>query len=72
MGNMPVIANVIFAFALLDIFTYNVNGTHLMPLWVFAIIVVGIGVILLGLYTVPVILRALRVFKEYESQQNKE
>jgi uncharacterized membrane protein len=72
MGNMPVIANAIFAFALLDIFTYNVSDTHLMPLWVFAIIVVVIGVILLGLFTVPVILRALRVFKEYEGQQNKE
>jgi len=48
MGNMIAVPQLILAFAMLDVFTYNVNGIHLLPVWVFALIVIFIGTVLLG------------------------
>ena len=50
MGNMIVLPQIILGFAMLDIFSYNAYQIHLIPLWVFALIVMGIGGIILGVF----------------------
>ena len=52
MGNMVALPQVILGFAMLDIFSYNAYQIHLMPLWVFAVIVMGLGGIALGIFFV--------------------
>ncbi len=50
MGNMVALPQIILTFAMLDIFLYNAYQIHLMPLWVFVIIVMVLGVIILGIF----------------------
>ncbi len=56
MGNMVAIPQLVLFFAMLDILSYNLYRIHLLPLWVFAIIIMGLGIIVLGIFFV----RALR------------
>jgi len=48
MGNMVALPQIVLAFAMLAIFSYNSYGLYLIPLWVFALIVMGLGGIILG------------------------
>ena len=48
MGNMVALPQLVLTFAMLAIFSYNSYGIYLMPLWVFALIVMGLGGIILG------------------------
>jgi len=50
MGNMIGLPQVILCFAMLDIFSYNSYQVHLIPLWVFALIVMGLGAVILGIF----------------------
>jgi len=50
MGNMVVLPQVILCFVMLDIFSYNSYQVHLLPLWVFALITMGVGGIILGIF----------------------
>ncbi len=50
MGNMVALPQVILCFAMLDIFSYNSYRIHLMPLWVFALIIMVLGGIVLGVF----------------------
>ena len=59
MGNMVALPQIILAFAMLDIFLYNAYRIHLIPLWVFALIVIVLGSIILGIFFV----QALRQFR---------
>ena len=59
MGNMVALPQVILGFAMLDIFSYNAYQIHLMPLWVFALIVMGLGGIALGIFFVLAFQRVL-------------
>ena len=47
-GNMIVLPQVILCFAMLDIFSYNSYQIHIMPLWLFALIIMVLGGIILG------------------------
>ncbi len=58
MGNMVAIPQVILAFAMLDIFSYNSYQFHIMPLWIFALIVMGAGVVMLGIFFILAIRQA--------------
>jgi len=49
-GNMVALPQLVLAFAMLAIFSYNSYGIYLMPLWVFALIVMGLGGIILGAF----------------------
>ncbi len=60
MGNMIVLPQIILCFAMLDIFSYNSYQLHIMPLWVFALIVMGLVGIILGIFLILVIRRAWR------------
>jgi uncharacterized membrane protein len=50
MGNLMALPQVIILFALLDIFLYNAYQVKLIPLWVFAVIVLAVGGVVLGAY----------------------
>ena len=55
-GNMVAIPQVVICFALADVFSYNAYGTHLIPLWLFGVIILGTGSVFLGI----LFIRALR------------
>ena len=57
MGNMVALPQIILSFAMLDIFIYNSYQTHIMPLWVFALIVMVSGGIILGIFFILAIRR---------------
>ena len=50
MGNMFALPQLVLTFAMLTIFSYNAYGLYLMPLWVFAVVVMGLGGIILGVF----------------------
>ncbi len=58
MGNMIVLPQVILCFAMLDIFSYNSYQIHILPLWVFAVITMGLGGIILGIFFIRAIRQA--------------
>jgi hypothetical protein len=47
---MVALPQIILGFAMLDIFSYNSYQIHLMPLWIFALIVMGLGGMALGIF----------------------
>ena len=57
MGNMVALPQIILCFAMLDIFSYNAYQMHIMPLWVFALIIMGLGAIILGIFFILAIRR---------------
>ena len=50
MGNMVAIPQVIICFAIVDVFSYNSYQIHILPLWVFALIVMVAGTVVLGTF----------------------
>ncbi len=56
MGNMVVMPQIVLCFAMLDTFGYNLYHIRVMPLWVFALIIMGLGGIVLGI----ILIRAMR------------
>jgi uncharacterized membrane protein len=64
MGNMIALPQIILGFAMLDIFSYNSYQIHLLPLWVFALIVMVAGGIVLGIFSLQSIRQVWRVSKE--------
>ncbi len=50
MGNMLALPQAILLFAMLDIFLYNAYQTHLLKLWVFAVLAMLAGGVLLGTF----------------------
>jgi hypothetical protein len=49
-GNMVVLPQIIIVFAMLDIFLYNAYRIHLLPLWIFVLIVMVLGAIILAIF----------------------
>ena len=60
MGNMVTLPQIIICFAMLDIFSYNAYQIRLMPLWAFALIVMGLGAIILGIFFVRIVRQVWR------------
>jgi uncharacterized membrane protein len=50
MSNIIALPQVILCFAMLDIFSYNSYQIHIMPIWLFALIIMGLGVVVLGVF----------------------
>jgi uncharacterized membrane protein len=50
MAGMFALPQAVFLFALADIFSYNLYQIHLLPLWIFSVIVLGAGAVVLGIY----------------------
>jgi len=57
MGNLVALPQIILCFALVNIFSYNSYQTHIMPLWVFALIIMGLGAIILSIFFILAIRR---------------
>ena len=68
MSNMVVLPQIILAFAMLDIFLYNAYEIHLIPLWVFALIIMVLGGIILGIFFI----QALRQVRELPGKSLQE
>ena len=66
MGNMLALPQLVLTFAMLDIFIYNSYQTHLMPIWVFALIIMALGGLLLGIFFVQSLRRASEPSKEHQ------
>jgi len=64
MGNMVALPQVILFFAVVDIFSYNSYQIHLLPLWVFVLIVMGVGGIVLGIFFLQAMRQVWGVSKE--------
>ncbi len=60
MGNMLTLPQIILCFAIVDIFSYNSYQTHLMPLWLFALIVMVVASIALGIVLLQAMKTAIR------------
>ncbi len=60
MGNMIALPQIILCFAMLDIFSYNAYQIHLMPVLVFALIIMGLGAIILGIFFIRTIRQVWR------------
>jgi len=60
MGNMVALPQIILCFAMVDIFSYNSYQIHLMPLWIFALIIVALGGIILGIFFIQAMRQAWR------------
>jgi uncharacterized membrane protein len=56
MGNMIALPQIVFGFAIADIFVYNAYRIHLPPLWIFALAFMVAGGIIIGV----VFVRAIR------------
>jgi len=50
MGNMIALPQAVLFVAMLDIFSYNSYQMHLLPLWAIALIIMGVGGIVLGVF----------------------
>ena len=50
MGNLVALPQIIFGFVMLDVFIYNIRGNHLMSIWLFALIIMIIGGIILAIF----------------------
>jgi len=72
MGNMVALPQLILCFAMLDIFLYNAYQRHIMPLWVFALVVMGSGGIILGIFFVQAIQQARQKLSTASSSSRKE
>jgi uncharacterized membrane protein len=60
-GNIVVLPQVVFGFIMLDVFSYNVNNSHLIPVWLFAIIVMAIGGAILTLFFIRTFMHSRKV-----------
>lgn len=58
MGNMVAPPQIVLAFVMVDIFSYNTYGIHLMPIWLFGLIVMALGGIVLALFFISAIRRS--------------
>ncbi len=52
MGNMLALPQLILFFAMMDIFSYNAYQIHLLKLWVFALLAMLVGGVVLGVFFV--------------------
>ena len=58
MGNIIALPQLVIFFAMLDIFSYNSYQTHIMPMWIFLLIILGLATIGLVLLLALIFLRA--------------
>jgi uncharacterized membrane protein len=60
MGNVVALPQLILLFAILDILSYNAFQTHILPMWIFLIVILGLATIALLVLAVIIFLRARR------------
>ena len=60
MGNMIAMPQIVLTFAMLDFFLYNAYQIKLIPLWIFTLIVMVLGVIVLSVFLIRTIRQSRR------------
>jgi hypothetical protein len=60
MGNLIALPQIIFTFTLIQVFLYNAYHIKLIPVWVFAFIILIAGAIVMGVFFVQSIRQARR------------
>jgi uncharacterized membrane protein len=60
MGNFVALPQLIVLFAMLDILSYNSYQTHILPMWIFLLAILGLATVALGVFGIFVLLRARR------------
>lgn len=58
MGNIIALPQLIVSFAMLHIFSYNLYQRHIIPMWIFQLIILGMTVAGLGLFLALIISKA--------------
>ena len=58
MGNMTALPQLIVFFAMLDIFSYNSYQIHLIPMWIFLLIILGLATIALMVFLAFIVFKA--------------
>jgi uncharacterized membrane protein len=58
MGNISALPQIVFGFVMLDVFIYNVRHNHIMPIWLFALIIMIIGGIILAIFFIQAFRRS--------------
>jgi uncharacterized membrane protein len=61
MGNMVALPQVLLTFTMLDIFLYNAYKIRLIPLWVFALIIMIAGAMILGYHFIKIMRQVRRL-----------
>lgn len=64
MGNILALPQLIILFAMLDILSYNAYQTHILPMWLFLIVVLGLMTAGLLVLAVFIYLRAKRAMSQ--------
>lgn len=64
MGNIMALPQVVILFAMLDILSYNAYQAHILPMWLFLIVVLGLATIALAVLAVFIYLRAKRAMSQ--------
>jgi len=72
MGNMVVLPQIILTFAMLDIFLYNAYQVHLIPLWIFTLIVIVVGGLILGIFLIQALRQFRRLPVEISGSENND
>lgn len=62
MGNLIALPQLLLCFAMADIFGYNLSQRHIMPMWVFSLII-------LGLVTIALVVSLVYVFSRLRGGQ---
>jgi len=57
MGNLIALPQLLLCFAMVDIFSYNLYQGHIMPMWVFPLVILGLVTIALGVFLVYIFSR---------------
>ncbi len=72
MGNAIALPQLILCFTMLDIFSYNSYQRHIIPMWIFLLIVLGLATIALGVLLTLAISKTKRQSIPQPSQNAKE
>ncbi len=64
MGNFVALPQLIVFFAMLDILSYNSYQRHILPMWIFLLIILGLLTVALGVFLVFILFRAGRAMSQ--------
>lgn len=68
MGNMVALPQIVLIFSMLDFFLYNVYQINLIPLWIFTIIVLVLGAVIL----IALFIRTIRRYRRRQANIRQE
>lgn len=72
MGNIIAMPQLIVSFAMFDIFSYNSYNIHIMPMWIFLLIILGLTTAAVALLLSLIILKAKGQLLSQRNQRTKE